>query len=399
MADGIFEGLDATPRPERGFRGDWPIWSLLVLDWGFGFWLRFRLPARAPLHWGINGQVDGWGSPGLAAFLFPAMALGLYLLVALFLAIPWGAVAGTRDKGSLRATLCLFLVALHLGIYLPIGLHPEHAPGDVSGFIWLALAGMMIVLGNIMPRVEMRTRNREGWRRGMRLGGRAFVVAGLLQLVFLRLSPIPHAILLIVTLGLAGLVPYVVAYRFDPRPTPEVRLASPDLWLVPWDLLALPGILLCPVAFHGKVAAWVMLSLVLLWLLLLAEARTRLGGEVRRVRTLIRGWVLLGLGLGALLYANLPGMSPGWLIAKLLLPFTLAFAVTGLGQWIAKRGATPEGIEAWGEGPVLWDAGDPRVLVPKAMGMGISCNFAHASSWILLLAILVPIFFLTALSH
>jgi hypothetical protein len=344
----------------------------------------------------MQGQIDGWGSPDVAAFLFPVMALGLYLLVAIFLAVPWGAVVNTRDKGSLRAILGLFLVALHLGIYLPIGLRPDHASGAISGLVWLGLAGMLILLGNIMPRIEVRSKNREGWRRGMRLGGWAFVTTGLLQLIFIRLPPVPHAILLLVTLSLAGLVPYAVAYQ---RSTPEVRLAGREPWLVPWDLLALPGLLLCSAAFPWQAAAWLMLSLVLIWLLLLAEARIRLGGEVRRVRSLMRGWVLLGLGLGSLFFAYALGLAPGWVAVKGLAGFTPAFAAMGLGQWLAKRGATPEGLEAWGEGPVLWDAGDPRVLVPKPMGMGISCNFAHASSWILLLAIMVPLCSLVALVH
>jgi hypothetical protein len=344
------------------------------------------------MHWNLQGQADGWGSPEQAAYLLPALALGLYLLVGLLLSIPWGAVANTREKGALRAILSLFLVALHLGIYLPMGLRPAQAPGDSSAFIFLALAGMLILLGNIMPRVEMRSKNREGWRRGMRLGGRAFVAAGLLQLLFLGLSPVPHMILLIVTLSLAGMVPYLVAYRHDPRPTPEARLAGPEPGIVGWDLLALPGILLCPLAFHGQLAAGILLGQVLLWLLLLAEAATRMGGEVRRVRSLMRGWVLLGISLGALVFGYPSGMEPAWLAAKLILGFCPVLATLGLGQWIAKRSATPEGREAWGEGPVLWDAGDPRVLVPKTMGMGVSCNFAHASSWILLLAILVPAF-------
>ncbi len=40
-------------------------------------WLALpRLPARVPVHWNAQGQVNGWGSPLAAAFLPPLLALG-----------------------------------------------------------------------------------------------------------------------------------------------------------------------------------------------------------------------------------------------------------------------------------------------------------------------------------
>src|SRR5512140_2686155 len=40
-----------------------------------------RLPERVPIHWGLDGQPDRWGSPLGAVLLGPLLVLGLWLLI------------------------------------------------------------------------------------------------------------------------------------------------------------------------------------------------------------------------------------------------------------------------------------------------------------------------------
>jgi uncharacterized membrane protein len=51
----------------------------ITIDATFG---PHRLPERIPIHFGLNGQPNGWGSPAsLMLPLFPAIALGVFLLM------------------------------------------------------------------------------------------------------------------------------------------------------------------------------------------------------------------------------------------------------------------------------------------------------------------------------
>jgi uncharacterized membrane protein len=60
-----------------------PIVIILVVL-GFGMYLYPTLPDRMPTHWGIDGQVNGWSSKNFAVFFFPALILGIYLLMSFF---------------------------------------------------------------------------------------------------------------------------------------------------------------------------------------------------------------------------------------------------------------------------------------------------------------------------
>src|SRR5262249_41133047 len=58
------------------------------------------LPDRVPIHWNIRGEVDGYGSRTLAAFLMPAVLLGVFGLL-------WGIprlVPAQFESQSFRST-------------------------------------------------------------------------------------------------------------------------------------------------------------------------------------------------------------------------------------------------------------------------------------------------------
>ena len=41
-----------------------------------------QLPEQIPMHWGINGQIDAWGTKSLLnVFFAPLITLGVYLLL------------------------------------------------------------------------------------------------------------------------------------------------------------------------------------------------------------------------------------------------------------------------------------------------------------------------------
>ena len=401
MDDGVLEGLEGSQPSFGRVLGEWPHMLLLAFGWGFAFWLWHRLPESVPIHWNLHMQVDGWGGRGTAAFLFPVAATIAYLLLVSSVPILAWMLTGTpRVLRQVRFILPALPVAMQVGLYGRMGLHPGTCLPPSDSAIWMILALFWVFLGNLMPRLEVRTRYRDAWRAGYRTGGRALVAVGLLQMAFVGLPPVPRLVLFLVTLLPAGILPYVVAQRRINRSRGAVLRPEGSLqpWLHRFDLLALLGevlVLGLLLPRHANLPLLEVASLGLAapmaWLALVAETRLRGGGEVQRARAWIRGWLALGLAVqaAAMIIASRLG------VASLLVALgggVLALALTGLGQWTARRAAPAVRRGDWGEGPTLWDPSDPRVIVPKLMGW--SCNFAHLASWILLACLLVPLLIL-----
>lgn len=181
-----------TPKPAYQGSVDLLIWAIIAIQiivavYGFAV-----LPDRVPIHWGINGQANGYGPKWVGTFLYPLMSIGIYVLVRALLA------AGPRLGGrqSLTANLkmakiilagiALFMLIIQLlttAASLGIGF-------DMTMVVMLALSVLFIFLGNYMGKIRrnfwmgIRTpwtiTNAVVWERTHRLGGWLFVAVGLI---------------------------------------------------------------------------------------------------------------------------------------------------------------------------------------------------------------------------
>lgn len=61
--------------------------AALVLLVGGTLWLWPSLPERIPLHFGLDGQANGWGGRGML-FLLPALGVGLFGLLTVLARVP-----------------------------------------------------------------------------------------------------------------------------------------------------------------------------------------------------------------------------------------------------------------------------------------------------------------------
>jgi immunity protein, SdpI family len=147
------------------------------------------LPDRIPIHWDINGRVDGWGDKRWAAFLGPGV---MELLVLLIRALPWLSPRGYAVE-TFRGTfnyLMLVLVALmgHVhAVSLQAGLHPERESGRMLvGGLFLFFALMGNVLGKVRRNFWMGVRtpwtlaSEKVWVATHRLAARLLVAGGLI---------------------------------------------------------------------------------------------------------------------------------------------------------------------------------------------------------------------------
>jgi uncharacterized membrane protein len=169
----------------------------------FGF--HDRMPDKVPIHWGIDGQPDGWTTKDnvfLIYFLLPTVALGVIAL-GLFV-LPWLSPKNftvgdfRRTYDYVFALIALLFAFLH-GVILASMINGHgllEKPFIAGFFIFFALIGN--VLGKLKPNFWMGIRtpwtiaDPQVWTRTHRVGAWSFTAVGVIGAiaVLFGLNPI-----------------------------------------------------------------------------------------------------------------------------------------------------------------------------------------------------------------
>ena len=201
---------------------EWAIWGVCALSFAVTLALLPLLPARIPVHWNVDGQIDGWAArPG--AFFGPAMGLGLSLLMKF---LPYidprrrSYEKFGRAYDAFRLALALFALILQ-GVTLYAAFYPDGL--DVSRIIAACVGALLCVAGNYMPKFRhnyfcgIRTpwtlASETCWRRTHRFAGPLWFWGGLgvAVLSFVLPQAAMFAASFAVFLALA-VVPFVYSY-------------------------------------------------------------------------------------------------------------------------------------------------------------------------------------------
>lgn len=150
------------------------------------FWS--ELPERIPTHYDFSGRPDDWMPKWPGALLFPALGLGVWLLLLGLRAIdPRRAHYDRFEDTYWKILNVLTLVfALEQAAIVAMGLGVPLEPGRANYFI---LGLLLALLGNWMPRIKsnwwmgIRTpwtlESEAVWRSTHRLAGWLFVASGI----------------------------------------------------------------------------------------------------------------------------------------------------------------------------------------------------------------------------
>ena len=155
-----------------------------------------KLPDSIATHWGADGQADGWSNKAFAVFGLPCILAAIHLFsVCIMLNDP-------KRKNIHKKPLTLVFWIVPVVSFVANGFTYMAALGsdiDITLIISILVGVLCIMLGNYMPKLQQNytvgiklpwtLNSAENWNRTHRLGGKLFIVGGVLIAVSGFLSP------------------------------------------------------------------------------------------------------------------------------------------------------------------------------------------------------------------
>jgi uncharacterized membrane protein len=195
--------------------------ALLLL----GAWAWTVLPpdALVPIHWGPDGRVDGYAPKTVGLVLLPLMTIGV---AALFWVIPViePRRANIEKSGKAYAAIWVGVVLLMAAIDVVAVAAALGASLDMTLIVFVGTGLLFVVIGNYLPKVRpnylmgIRTpwtlTSELAWDKTHRVGGRLFVLEGIVFVIAGLLRPPPGALVVVLVGGMVVMLVVVVAYSY-----------------------------------------------------------------------------------------------------------------------------------------------------------------------------------------
>ncbi|MFA5184179.1 MAG: SdpI family protein [Patescibacteria group bacterium] len=200
---------------------EWLPVLLLILSFGLAIYFYQSFPERVATHWGLDGQVNGYSSRGVAAFLLPGMALGMYLL---FLVIPY--FDPKKEQYAAFAPVYHRFKSLMVGflslLFVMMGLNGLGYTVDMGFWTPLLIGALFIAIGWLLNKVKMNwfmgirtpwTLSSETvWDKTHAASGKVFLLAGLLMAATVLAPGIGKIVLFILAIAILVLALPIYSY-------------------------------------------------------------------------------------------------------------------------------------------------------------------------------------------
>jgi uncharacterized membrane protein len=199
-------------------------------------WTQLPADARIPIHWGVDGQPDGYADKVVGLWLLPVVTAAVAVVLALVPRIEPRRSNLERSGKPYAATwigVVLLLGLVHLlAVAVALG-----ATLDLTRIVLAAAGVLFVVIGNYLPKVRpnfllgIRTpwtlTSDLAWARTHRLGGRLMLLLGV-ALAAVAILGIDLALTSSVLIaGIAGLVAVLFVYSYLVWRDDPARQADP----------------------------------------------------------------------------------------------------------------------------------------------------------------------------
>lgn len=209
-----------------------PHWLLIAAMWVAAILSWPSLPKRLPVHWGLDGQIDGWGGKFEALLLFPILATVGYVALLLLPRLDPGKANYPRFAGAYN-TIRLCATVTFAAIYGVMHAVYRGSDLDLARAILVIVGALFLVVGNVLGKIRpnwfvgIRTpwtlSSKESWVKSHRVAGWVFIVGGLL-LVAAGITGAKWLLLAAVLTILGGVVAVIVysylVWKRDPARVP-----------------------------------------------------------------------------------------------------------------------------------------------------------------------------------
>ncbi|MGN0474312.1 MAG: SdpI family protein [Acutalibacteraceae bacterium] len=157
------------------------------------------MPEQVPMHYGINGQVDRWGSK-YENLIFPVLTivLGAFMLIVAKFSSDDESSMKNNEKVTIITNIAVLLLFNAINLYfiytsLASVSDLNSATVDIFSLIFVILGIGFVFIGNIMPKAKLNSliglrtpwsmKNEETWRRCQRFGGISGIITGVAMAV------------------------------------------------------------------------------------------------------------------------------------------------------------------------------------------------------------------------
>lgn len=155
-----------------------------------------HLPEKIPAHYGFDNQVDRWGSK-YEVLLFPI----INILMGYFMLVMANLAAKKEEYGENNKNVTIIVGILVLILFNSLNIYSIYTSFnkvenllsvslDMSQLIFSIIGVLMIVTGNIMPKLRrnsvigLRThwsmKNEVTWKKSQHIGGISFIIGGII---------------------------------------------------------------------------------------------------------------------------------------------------------------------------------------------------------------------------
>ncbi len=205
---------------------------LLLSTWA---WLSLPADAQVPIHWGLDGQANGFADKTIGLFLVPLITIGLAALMWVIPVIE-PRRANFEKSGKAYGAIWVGLILLMAVIEVVTVAAAKGLAFDVSALVFAGTGVLFIVIGNYLPKIRsnylmgIRTpwtlTSDVSWTKTHRLGGWLFVIEGIAFIVLAIVRPAPGVLFALLMGGMILMIVVLFAYSYQVWKTDPARRES-----------------------------------------------------------------------------------------------------------------------------------------------------------------------------